>query len=223
MLANDSSPLRRPALTLIELLVVMAIMATLAALGIFAFSQVAIARQKSATESTIQRLTNELQAQWKAALDQARQDAPGGVSQLTYVTYLNARLTKEFPMNYDEARLDDAVNGIKARPTYKSAVGSLASAADGSQSSACLYLALKQARRGQSFDPDTALPAQAVQTRADGLKQIVDSWGSPLRFKRMDVVDSPPANYVPWVIYSVGRNGIDENGDGDDISSQYLR
>jgi len=53
------------------------------------------------------------------------------------------------------------------------------------ESSACLILALSIARGSQDsvLKPDS-LPANIVDFDQDGLKDIVDTWGTPIRFKR---------------------------------------
>jgi hypothetical protein len=182
---------------MVELLIVIAIIASLMALGAAVYNAVTTAQQKTVSEQAIQKLLTQLDSQWKAVIDSARNDESipaqvlanaGNDPRLAQAYYLNLRLQQEFPMDYNEARLF-IPNGPPARQAYLNAVGALPAASD--QSSACLYLALKQNRRGMNFDPDTALSSQSVRLRPDGLKEIVDGWGRPLKFNRFSV---PPVS-----------------------------
>jgi hypothetical protein len=67
------------------------------------------------------------------------------------------------------------------------------------QSSICLYLALKQRRRGVEFDPDTALSSQELFIDPSGVKWIVDGWGNPLIFNRWPAPVNPAAPLNPPV------------------------
>jgi len=43
--------------------------------------------------------------------------------------------------------------------------------------------------------------------------RILDPWDHPFAYRRT------PGRGEPFVLYSVGPNGIDENGKGDDVSN----
>src|SRR5437660_9245126 len=64
----------RPAFTLVELMVVIAIIGVLAALVAAAVTKVIPAQQQRNTERTIQKLNGELQAHWRAVLDDTKDE-----------------------------------------------------------------------------------------------------------------------------------------------------
>jgi type II secretory pathway pseudopilin PulG len=77
------------------------------------------------------------------------------------------------------------VNEVQPMPTYVHALSTIGPTHNvTTEPGAMLYLALKQSRRGENFDPDS-LGSSAIQdTDGDGLKEIVDAWGVPLGFWR---------------------------------------
>ena len=116
------------------------------------------------------------------------------------------------------------------------------------QSSACLFLALKQYRCSGSVDPETLLSTSERKNRFlgtpsdDGLMEIVDAWGSPLAFIRVftDNTTDPTQAKFDFVVFSPGKNAnlgtpLSANlsgwvttqantiGDGDNIDSRNLR
>jgi prepilin-type N-terminal cleavage/methylation domain-containing protein len=65
------------------------------------------------------------------------------------------------------------------------------------QSSACLYLILKQRRAGVEFDPDTSLSAQeVVDLYNDGIKEIYDGW-QRVPNTSQPLVQIPPPGQAP--------------------------
>jgi prepilin-type N-terminal cleavage/methylation domain-containing protein len=139
-----------------------------------------------------------------------------GDPRIAKVIYLKARLKQEFPVSFYQAMYPNANFGpqtgapvgymtsggaadLPPKPTYQKALLPLIgtaqippTAAGGVpppldfESSALLYLALIQGRRGQTgFNPDENIEATAIQTRTvNGVtfKIFVDSWGNPIRF-----------------------------------------
>jgi prepilin-type N-terminal cleavage/methylation domain-containing protein len=130
----------------------------------------------------------------------------GGDPRRARVIYTKARLKQEFPVtfyqavypfaNYQGQIVIPAV-ALQPKSTYKNALAaagvslpapvappataSVALPAD-YESSALLFLALTQGRRGMAaFNPDEHISPTSVQTRGN-LKVFVDSWGNPLRY-----------------------------------------
>lgn len=207
MRCRTNTTAKRAGVTLIELLVVMAIIGVLASLTVGAVFTVRESQVKSATETTIQKLQSSLDQQYKAALEQIAEEtvplwamqravttaAPAGDARLARVIYTKARLAQEFPVTFAMA-LNPGGTFIPAtvlppKPTYaKNCTGVTLPANADWDSSALLYLALSQGRRGQSAtsNVDDAIEPSAIQTRTATTGQqfqiLVDSYGTPLRF-----------------------------------------
>jgi prepilin-type N-terminal cleavage/methylation domain-containing protein len=152
-----------------------------------------------------------------------------GDPRIAKVLYLKARLKQEFPASFYQAVYPNANFGPNAgtpvnymtaggsadlppKATYLKAltpligtplipaVGSGVPVPQDFESSAMLYMALSQGRRGQTgFNPDDNVEATAIQTRTVGgvtFKIFVDSWGNPIRFwncpYRNDELNLPP-------------------------------
>lgn len=65
----------------------------------------------------------------------------------------------------------------------------------------------------------SALCPDYINFQSEDIKEglLIDPWGYPYVYQRYD-----PYDYLRWhtyVIYSVGPNGGDENGNGDDIGN----
>jgi prepilin-type N-terminal cleavage/methylation domain-containing protein len=183
---------RRPGFTLIELLVVIAIIGVLASLTISGVMTLREAQIKTFTETSVQKLASALDQQWKAALDQIRDDMDknlplwatqmaGGEPRRAQAIYLKARLKQEFPVTFDVAQ-NPVPGALTYKPAYKHAIGGTTSAGNQEwESAALLYLTLTQARRGMAaFSPDELDPS-AIKTEGK-FKIFVDSWGKPLRY-----------------------------------------
>ena len=169
---------------MIELLVVMAIIAALSALVLSAVFTVRESQMKSFTETLVQKLASALDQHWKAAVDQIREEPvpatfltlAGGDVQRAKVMYLKARLVQEFPVTFNQAKAPMGVPPVylAAKPAYANLPTTNASN-QSYESSALLYLALSQGRRGLTgFNPDEHVEATAIQTRGN-LKIFVDS------------------------------------------------
>ncbi len=82
------------------------------------------------------------------------------------------------------------------------------------ESGACLYLILKNARRGETFDPDSLGPQFVRDTNNDGVKEIVDGWGTPLGFYRYPVsMTELDGSYTPNTLQQqTFRDPLDPTG-----------
>jgi prepilin-type N-terminal cleavage/methylation domain-containing protein len=194
----------RPAFTLIELLVVIAILAVLASLSVAAVMKVLNSQQKRNTQTLISKLDDGLNKQWRSVVETAKMETPnawavalsGGNADLAQVIHIKCRLRQEFPTSFAEA-----LNPLPL-PPKPSYVRALQNAQAGArtwqaESSACLYLALKEKRRSGDFNPDTSLSAQEViDPVGDGIKEIHDGWGNPIVFSRFPTAPSGIVNTV---------------------------
>ena len=117
-----AKPRRRSAFTLIELLVVIAIIAILGALVAGAIHRLVGSQQLKRTEATVKKTQTGLEIQWKAVIDDAKDDiknhkvqnvmaTPGGFnaqgvtdSDAANALYVKMKLKIEFPQTFQEAR-----------------------------------------------------------------------------------------------------------------------
>jgi type II secretory pathway pseudopilin PulG len=185
------TPARR-AFTLVELLVVIGIILLLVSLSVVAIMKAFGYQQRRNTETMIAKVNQAFQKQWIRVVDMAKNEKPspqaqalsGGDSRRAQVIHVKLRLAQMFPTSFWEAK--NAVLG--ANPAYTRALANASTTGRTWQdeSSACLYMALKQSIRGGDFDPDTALSSQEVRDPlGDGIKEIYDGWGNPIVFSRM--------------------------------------
>lgn len=93
------------------------------------------------------------------------------------------------------------------------------------QSAECLYMIVTQTGVSRSVIENLHSRdiGNADANTGNTANEFLDSWGQPIRFKAMPegrVVLTQPRQ-LP-LIWSVGVNGIDENGSGDDIANIYV-
>src|SRR4051794_30554304 len=108
-------PGRRPGFTLIELLVVIALIGILASLAISGVVKLRAAQMKKFTETTVEKLASALDHQWKASLDDVKQEPPeltkgSAIAKLANydtrrarVIYNKLQLKARFPVSFAEA------------------------------------------------------------------------------------------------------------------------
>jgi hypothetical protein len=190
------------------LLIVVAIIAVLVSLVASATFQVIGVQQQRTTEATITKIADAVDQQMKAIVDQARIEPLGKFPFLASLAGPNARrqrvilvklmLKQQMPMTFGEANAPAPMTGD---PSYVAALSGWTPPVDNpstiarnieQQSGACIYMMLKQARRGMNFNIDSALSSSEVGTvtimGANGVPKdfpaIMDAWGHPLAFYR---------------------------------------
>jgi prepilin-type N-terminal cleavage/methylation domain-containing protein len=194
MVRTTARPSRKPArraFTLVELLVVIGIILLLVSLSVVAVTKALGYQQRRNTETAIAKLNQALQKQWLRVIDTAKNETPNanavslsnGDPRRAKVIHILMTLKREFPTTYSEAT--SSPFGMTPNQAYVRGLPSVVSGYGAEQqSSACLYLILKQARRGGDFDPDTSLSSQEVVTDSNGVKMINDGMGNPISLIR---------------------------------------
>jgi prepilin-type N-terminal cleavage/methylation domain-containing protein len=206
----------RSAFTLVELLVVIAIIAVLVSLTAGGIFKAIEGQEKANTEQTIRKVMGTLKQQWGFVVDQARKEIPPqGVyllanndPQRAQVIWVKLRLKQEFPTTFQEARtpylnpdgtevivvvnnvqlkiLRDLKNNPLLPGRYTTALNNVGPGGN-TEAAACLFLALSRERGGVKLNMDDLGSTVVRDTNGDGVKEIVDAWGTPLRFYRFPV------------------------------------
>jgi hypothetical protein len=200
MVRYNRRQLRR-SFTLLELLVVVGIILALVSLSAVAVLKTLGYQQRRNTETLISKLDQAFKKQWLRVIDMAKTEQPNSTemamanndSRYAQVIHVKLRLMQMFPTSFAEALKGPAPLGPNR--AYVSALQTIQTGRTWQdESSACLYLILKQSVRGGDFDPDTGLSSQEVRAPlSDGIKEIYDSWGNPIVFARWPGFS--PGNY----------------------------
>lgn len=184
----------RRGFTLIELLVVISILAVLAGLTVGVIGSIRRSTMKSATETRISAVASGFDQQWKAVIDNAKDDdknnqqgipsavksIAGDDSRRALVIWTKVKLKWEFPQNFTEAltgvRGADGTQYLPPQPMYvrelnAAGVTQLTQCAAPTdtenlmkESAVCLRLALQKSRRGMSFNAGEAVGASGTGT-----------------------------------------------------------
>ena len=207
-----NSPGRR-GFTLLELIVVMTIIAIIASLSMGVYFRVRQSQTESAAVTTVNKLQSQLDQQWKAVLDNARDDARagkigtiatttlgGGDSRRELVIWTKIQLKLEFPMTFDEAVNWPATVGVNPKSSYFRAIQAAGITPATNlqedqkllESAVLFYMAVTQGRRGVAgFNPIDHLGPHAVgdvviphYNSSTSFKVFLDSWGQPITFIR---------------------------------------
>jgi prepilin-type N-terminal cleavage/methylation domain-containing protein len=203
-MVRKTRPTRTPArdgFTLVELIVVVGIILALVSLSVAGIMKALNYQQRRNTETLVSKLDQALQKQWIRVIDTAKSETPTPTDMAlanndprrAKVIHVLAVLKRDFPTSFTEVAVPPS--WLSANQAYVRALPppdpsppapplTWSKYTPEQQSSACLYLILKQARRGGDFDPDTSLSSQEVVTDANGVKMIYDAWGKPVTFVR---------------------------------------
>lgn len=197
------APRRRPGFTLIELLIVMTIIAVLAALALSASMRFISVAEVRTTETLVHKVNDVFQKHWKAVVAKATREPyenipstivnlGGGDAHRVRAIYVKLRLKQEFPMSFKEIT-NPQLGGLTSLPTYVKAVTGKGGTPE-QECSACLLLALSQARSGivtnmEDFGPGTIRNLNEGGTSNDPkvFQGLVDSWGQPIVFTRWPI------------------------------------
>jgi prepilin-type N-terminal cleavage/methylation domain-containing protein len=208
----NSRPSRRAGFTLIELMTVIGIIALLVALIAGGIAKVRTGQQTAAAEQTVNKLQIALDQQWKAVLDQCKQDRVkktqnfatllsfcGGDADLAETLWAYMNLIREFPQTFAEATNPVKIPGvlsIPARNTFASVSGTSSGNAT-EQAAVLLYLNLSEkGNRGMGFNADdvTASAQSNLVIGGSNFRVFVDPWGGPITFLRFADYGAPPTS-----------------------------
>lgn len=194
---------RRGGFTLVELMVVILLIITLAALSAGAFYKIQAAQRTGATEATMRKIQINLDARWKAVLDDARKNVPdtvlalaGGDKDRALSLWTYAKLKNEFPEKFSEVWTQPPTPGtpvsinlngavLQPRSVFTAIANKTYTPAPTpqEQAAALLYVALTSTGAGGTSGDLDGLNQQ-VGTTPSGLTVFVDNWGTPITFVR---------------------------------------
>lgn len=177
---------------MIEILIVIGLMAALMSILVLALGNIMGTARETATKATLKK-TSALLAQRIDAFERwtQRQDqkAGRGVS-LNTIMAKKFQFRRRFPQQFSDDNEFTATATLRIwpqnDPNYNPLNHKLDSETKATESAECLYYFLT---RGESFgaEPvgaDAFSSSELADTDNDGLMEIVDAWGKPLRFYR---------------------------------------
>ncbi|HET6572805.1 MAG TPA: prepilin-type N-terminal cleavage/methylation domain-containing protein [Fimbriiglobus sp.] len=212
---------RRGGFTLVEMMVVILLIVILAALSAGAFYKIQAAQRVGATEATIRKVQINMDARWKAVLDEARRSLPDAVvtlagndkeRALSIWTY--AKLKNEFPQTFAEVAPIILPTSppivLQPRAVFAPVVAATPAETDvRMQSAALIYAALTATGAGGASGDLDGLNQQ-VGTTPTGRQAFMDNWGMPLAFVRW--ADTPEVQAEPFNRPNIIRSRSLPNG-----------
>lgn len=197
---------QRAGFTLVELLVVVTIIIILSGLitaGVFRYLDT---QMWANTQNKVASIHGVLTTQWNQVISDADKESvppsvlsfAGNDQKRARVILRKIRLTEAFPMSAKEITSPQIYGyfpGLKSKyiPGYNKELASYGGTLNlpdptipFSDSSSCLYLALRRARTGTEVDMENL----ARDINSDGVKEFVDDWGNPIAFFRFPVGDN---------------------------------
>jgi type II secretory pathway pseudopilin PulG len=181
----------RASFSLIEILVVLGLIAFLTAAIVVVLPRIANASKVTATRATIKKvdeLLNDRMNGFKRYIQ--TQDALAGSGTPSYV--IKWATNSQYPLNPALARVlaiklefrqnfPQMLSEMKSPPTY-----TVSAHNQNTESAACLYQILTQMAVYDTEQPSTTdlKGVEVADTDGDGLMEVVDAWGQPLRFYR---------------------------------------
>lgn len=182
---------RRRSFTLVELLLVMMLIALLASMTLFAMHGVMEDARAARSQAQVAKINELLMDRWQAYQTrpvrvpmQANATAMAGAR----LNVLRELMRMEMPDRVTDV-VDNPVTGIP-RPSLSQRYLRFAAAnpswvsSTTHQSSECLYLILTSMQDGDSNGLDFFKSSEIGDTDNDGAKEILDAWGTPIRFCR---------------------------------------
>ncbi len=199
---------RRGGFTLVEMMVVILLIIILAALSAGAFYKIQASQRVGATEATMRKIQINMDARWKAVLDDARRTVPdalvplaGGDKDRAISLWTYAKLKNEFPETLVEATTPITFAAtsppivLQPRKVFVSAATTGSPEGDANfEAAALIYTALTATGTGGTSGDLDGLNQQ-VGTTPGGRQAFVDNWGTPITFRRWadpDEVQSEP-------------------------------
>lgn len=183
----------RRGFTLIELMAVIAIIGVLTTLTAVAAFKMIGNRQRKNTEASLDKLASVLRQRMAQVIDDARNETipptvltlAGNDPNRARVIWVKLRLKQQFPMSFAEA-LNPAPGYLTGEPAYQRIISARTGPTNAAtESAACLLMALTaRVQRGSSTESDLLSALEKVDTDRDGVREIVDGWGTPINFYR---------------------------------------
>ncbi|RCS54553.1 prepilin-type N-terminal cleavage/methylation domain-containing protein [Bremerella cremea] len=190
------SPLR-PAFTLVELLVVMGVLALMSSMVLVGLASAAEQARVARTRGQIQKIHELLMTRWDDyRYRRVEPSKTGNVRdrQRARVDKIRELMRMEMPCRLEDIQYGSGTNGAvsgnepalwnryqRAVNTRAGGIGSWTTSFDDSE---CLYMILESIQDGETNGLDYFKASEIGDTDGDGMSEILDAWGTPIRFLR---------------------------------------
>lgn len=187
----------RPAFTLIELLVVMGVLALMSSMVLVGLASAAEQARVTRTRGQIQKIHELLMTRWDEYRYRRVEAIKTGnvrARQMARLDKIRELMRMEMPCRIEDVKFGSGPSGAVSgnEPAlwnrYQRAVtrraGGIAAWTTSFDDSECLYMILESIQDGETNGLDYFKASEIGDTDGDGMPEILDAWGTPIRFVR---------------------------------------
>ncbi len=189
--------LSRPAFTLVELLVVMGVLALMSSMVLVGLASAAEQARIARTRGQVQKIHELLMTRWDEYRYRRVEPSKSGnvrARQTARVDKIRELMRMEMPCRIEDIKFGSGSNGSVSgnEPAlwnrYQRAVntraGGISNWTTSFDDSECLYMILESIQDGETNGLDYFKASEIGDTDGDGMPEVLDAWGTPIRFIR---------------------------------------